>query len=225
MFFTIDGCDGTGKSTQITLLAQYLQELGHKVITCRDPGSTAVGEQVRDLLLHRHDLHITRRCEMLLYMAARAQLVDEIIRPALAAGKTVISDRFLLANVAYQGYGGGLDVEMLWQVGRVATAGVTPDLTLILDASTDVTAARINSQTDRKLDRMESQGLSFYDRVRKGYLAEAGRQSGQIVVIDADRAVECVQADIRLAAQRIIKHQAYGEMEDSPDAQAFGGLA
>jgi len=221
MFFTIDGDDGTGKSTQIELLAQWLKEQGQKVLICHDPGSTPVGEEIRELLLHRHDLNIGRCCEMLLYMAARAQLVDEIIRPAIAAGKTVISDRYLLSNIAYQGYGGGLDVDAIWQVGRIATAGIMPDLTLILDTPTDIAAARIN----RRFDRMEAQGRDFHARVRAGFRTEAGRRSGQIVVIDAARSVDAVQADLRLAVQRTLRRQRYEEVEDSADAQAFGGLA
>ena len=132
MFLSIDGGDGTGKSTQVELLGAWLREQGHEVVACRDPGSTPLGEAVRGILLDRHDLHIDRRSEMLLYMAARAQMVEEVIRPALAEGKTVLCDRYLLANVVYQGYGGGLDVATLWEVGRVATGGLMPDLTIVL---------------------------------------------------------------------------------------------
>ncbi len=105
-------------------MAQWLRQRGHEVVACRDPGSTPLGEAVRGILLDRHDLHIHRRSEMLLYMAARAQMVEEVIRPALEQGKTVLCDRYLLANVVYQGYGGGLDVPTLWEVGRVATGGL-----------------------------------------------------------------------------------------------------
>ena len=110
MFLSIDGGDGTGKSTQIALLAEFLRQDGREVVVCRDPGSTRLGEAVRELLLSRTDLRIDRRAEMLLYMAARAQLTEELIRPALEQGKTVICDRYLLANVVYQGHAGGLDV-------------------------------------------------------------------------------------------------------------------
>ena len=126
LFLSIDGCDGTGKSTQMELLTGWLTSSGHDVVVCRDPGSTPLGEEVRGLLLDRADLQIHRRSEMLLYMAARAQLVEEIIRPALESGKTVVSDRYLLANVVYQGHAGGLDVETLWEVGRIATDSVSP---------------------------------------------------------------------------------------------------
>ena len=201
MFFSIDGGDGTGKSTQIDLFCQWLRQEGHEVVACRDPGSTPLGEAIRELLLHRHDLAIDRRSEMLLYMAARAQLVTELIRPALQAGKTVVADRYLLANVVYQGYGGGLDVPTLWEVGRVATGGLLPDLTIVLDLPADVAATRIN----RDPDRMEMQGLEFHARVREGFLAEAQRQPERIVVVDASRPIAEVQADVRIAAQRAMR--------------------
>jgi dTMP kinase len=200
VFFSIDGGDGVGKSTQVALLCQWLTQLGYSVVSCRDPGSTRLGEAVRELLLHRQDLHPSRRSEMLLYMAARAQLADEVIRPALQQGKIVVSDRYLLANVVYQGYGGGLDVESLWQVGEVATGGLMPDLTLLLDMPAEVALARIA----RTHDRMEQQGLEFHRRVREGFLKEAQRQPDRIVLIDADRPVELVQADIRAAVGKLL---------------------
>ena len=200
MFFSIDGGDGTGKSTQIELFCQWLRQQGQQVVACRDPGSTPLGEVIRDLLLHRHDLEIGRRSEMLLYMAARSQLVTELIAPALQAGKTVVADRYLLANVVYQGYGGGLDVQALWEVGRVATGGLMPALTMVLDLPAEVAAARIQ----RNPDRMEMQGLEFHTRVREGFLTEARRQPEQIVVVDASRPIDIVQEGLRVAAQRVL---------------------
>jgi dTMP kinase len=201
MFFSIDGGDGVGKSTQADLFCGWLRELGHEVLACRDPGSTRLGEAVRELLLERHDLEIHRRSEMLLYMAARAQLVEEIIRPALQQGQIVVADRFLLANVVYQGYGGGLDVETLWEVGRVATGGLMPDLTIVLDMPAESAAGRIA----RELDRMEQQGAGFHGRVREGFLAEAARRPGEIVVVNAAAPIEQVQAAIRAAAGRVLQ--------------------
>ena len=200
MFFSIDGGDGTGKSTQIKLFCQWLGELGHQVVACRDPGSTPLGEAVRELLLHRHDLEIDRHGEMFLYMAARAQMVRQIIRPALAEGKTVVADRYLLANVVYQGYGGGLDVETLWEVGRVATGGLLPELTIVLDLSAQAATSRLSG----KPDRMEQQGDAFHRRVRDGFLAEAAREPERIVVIDTSAPIEEVQAEIRKAAGRVL---------------------
>jgi dTMP kinase len=199
-FFSIDGGDGTGKSTQVALLAEWLTGRGHEVVTCRDPGSTPLGEAVRELLLHRQDLRIDRLGEMLLYMAARAQLVAEVIRPALAQGKSVISDRYLLANVVYQGHGGGLDVPSLWEVGRVATGGLEPDVTIVLDLPVEAAARRLQ----RTLDRMEKQGEAFRERVRQGFLTEAARRPNRIVVIDAARNVADVQAEIRRAVEAFL---------------------
>ncbi|MBN2216697.1 MAG: dTMP kinase [Pirellulales bacterium] len=200
MFLSIDGCDGTGKSTQIGRLADWLRGHGRDVVVCRDPGSTPLGEAIRQLLLDRTDLAIDRRSEMLLYMAARAQLVEQVIRPALAAGQTVISDRYLLANVVYQGHAGGLDVESLWDVGRVATGGLMPELTIVLDMPADAAAARLR----RSLDRMELQGDGFHARVRDGFLAEARRRPGEIVVVDANRDVEAVEQAIRQAIKPML---------------------
>ncbi len=193
MFISIDGGDGSGKSTQVDLLCRWLRGQRHEVVQCRDPGSTPLGEAVRTILLDRHDLRIHRRSEMLLYMVARAQLVEEVIRPALERGATVVSDRYLLANVVYQGYGGGLDVPTLWEVGRVATTGLMPDLTVVLDVPPEVAVARMN----RPLDRMECQGAEFHARVRAGFLTEAARTPDRIRVVDASGNVEEVQEEIR----------------------------
>jgi len=182
-------------------LAEWLGGLGHAVVTCRDPGSTALGEAIRGLLLDRHDLAIHRRSEMLLYMAARAQMVEEVIRPALAQGKTVICDRYLLANVVYQGHAGGLSVAEVWQVGHVAVEGVMPDLALVLDLPAGAAVARLQ----RPLDRMEQQGDSFHARVRQGFLDEAARRPDRIRVIDASRSIDEVQADVRAAVGRVLK--------------------
>lgn len=193
MFLSLDGIDGVGKTTQIELLCQWLRAEGCDVVTCRDPGSTRLGEAIRKILLDRDDLGMGRTSEMFLYMAARAQLVEEVIAPALEAGKTVVADRFLLANVVYQGHAGGLDVETLWQVGRVATAGLTPTLTIVLDMPSEKAAARL----DRTLDRMERQGEGFRRALRDGFLAEAARRPREVVVVDAGRSRDEVQADIR----------------------------
>src|SRR5947207_6777762 len=147
-FISLDGLDGTGKSTQCRLLADWLRGRGLAVEQCADPGGTAVGTVVRDLLLHhRHEMALP--CEALLFMASRAQLTAEVIRPALAAGRVVVCDRFLLANVVYQGHAGGLDVERLWDLGRFATGGLEPDLTLVLDLSPEAALARRGRPPDR----------------------------------------------------------------------------
>jgi dTMP kinase len=201
MFFSFDGIDGVGKTTQIEKFCDWLRSQGRETVTCRDPGGTPLGEAVREVLLQRNDLEISRMSEMLLYMAARAQLVEQIIQPALAAGKTVVSDRYLLANVVYQGHAGGLDVPQLWQIGQFITRGVQPDLTFLLDMPPAAAAGRIQ----RELDRMEQHGDDFRERVRNGFLAEAARRPQQIVVIDASRSIDEVHSAIRAAAQRVLK--------------------
>jgi dTMP kinase len=201
MFFSFDGIDGVGKSTQVRLFVEALRARGLEVVVCRDPGSTSLGEKVRELLLnHSAQTAIGRRSEMLLYMAARAQLVDEVIRPALAAGKIVVSDRYVLANVVYQGHAGGLEPAAVWRVGRLATDGVEPDCVFVLDMAPEAAFQRMN----RQLDRMELQGDEYRMRLRTGFLTEAGASDGRIHVIDAGRAIETVQADIwRIATMKL----------------------
>src|SRR5262245_8316454 len=153
MFFSFDGIDGVGKSTQLRLFCDWLTQQGRPPVLCRDPGSTMLGEQIRGILLASHDsVPMGQRSEMLLYMAARAQLVDEVIQPALAAGQVVVSDRFLLANVVYQGYAGGIDVKAVRSVGAVATGGIVPDCTFLLDMDPGEALKRVG----RQLDRVES---------------------------------------------------------------------
>ncbi len=199
MFFSFDGIDGVGKTTQMRLFCEWLGEQGREIVTCRDPGSTALGEQVRAILLTSDEATpIAARTEMLLYMAARAQLVDEVIRPALESGKTVVSDRYLLANIVYQGYAGGLDVSVVREVGRVATEGMMPDCTFLLDMSPRDAMKRMGDE----LDRMESRGDDYREQLRQGFLEEANFAGDKVHIILADREVDAVQDEIRnLAAQ------------------------
>ena len=199
MFFSFDGLDGVGKTTQMDLFLAWLRDLGHDAVSCRDPGSTPLGEAIREILLS-HQVPISRPAEMLLFMAARAQLVEEFIRPALAAGKTVVSDRYLLANAVYQGHAGGLDVPTIWRIGEAATGGLMPEIVFVLDMPPQTAAGRI----DRQRDRMESQGDEFQARLRQGFLAEAAKDPSRIVIIDAARDIDTVQADIRRAAAGVL---------------------
>jgi dTMP kinase len=187
LFFSLDGLDGCGKSTQCRLLAEHLRSKGLRVTTCADPGGTAIGAQLRDILLHhRHEM--TPACEACLFMASRAQLVHEVIRPALEAMHIVISDRYLLANVVYQGHAGGLDPDQLWQIGQVATGGIQPDLTLVLDIPVETAAARRTGPGDR----VESRGPEYQARVRSGFLLEAMRHRDRMCVINADQPPDAV---------------------------------
>jgi dTMP kinase len=167
------------------------------VVSCVDPGGTPLGQELRQILLSgRH--HLAPACEALLFMASRAQLVEEVIRPALALGKMVVSDRYLLANVVYQGHAGGLDVELLWHVGQLSTGGLEPDLTILLDLPLELALAR----RGRPADRMESRPLEYHQRVRQGFLTEAHHRPERIVVVDASASVEDVQARLREEVDR-----------------------
>ncbi len=193
MFFSFDGIDGVGKTTQMNLFCQWLGEQGHEVVTCRDPGSTPLGERVREILLTSGDeTPIAARSEMLLYMAARAQLVEQVIQPALAEGKTVVSDRFLLANIVYQGHAGGIDINAIRDVGQVTTQGLSPDCTFLLDMLP--TAAR--DRMGNELDRVESRGNEYRQKLREGFLSEAQHMGKSIHVIDAARPVETIQTEL-----------------------------
>lgn len=180
-FITLEGIDGSGKSSQLTRLADWLQSLGLEVVTCRDPGSTAAGDAVRNILLHRQEIPLAATAEMFLYMAARAQLVAEVIRPALDRGAWVVSDRFLLSNIVYQGHAGGLDPDSVRQIGQTATGGLEPDLVLWLDIDLATAAARMQ----RSLDRLESRGDAFRERLRAGYRYEAAADPQRICEVDA----------------------------------------
>jgi dTMP kinase len=199
MFFSFDGLDGVGKTTQINLFIEWLRAAGRDVVRCQDPGSTPLGETIRGILLG-HNVPISLVSEMLLFMAARAQLVADVIRPAIERGHTVVSDRYLLANVVYQGHAGGLDINVIRRIGEVVTLGIMPDLVFLLDMSPQSAAGRIQ----RQADRMESQGELYQARLRQGFLAEAAADPGRIVVIDAAREIEAVQNDIRAAASRVL---------------------
>jgi dTMP kinase len=200
LFFSFDGIDGVGKSTQLGLFCQWLEDQELEVVVCRDPGSTPLGERIREILLNSDkSVSIGSRSEMLLYMAARAQLVESVIRPALAAGKIVVSDRFLLANVVYQGYAGGLDVRSVRQVGAIAVDGLMPDCTFLLDMDPATALARVG----RQLDRVESRGAAYREQLRAGFLEEAAK-GGSVHVIRAERTVEAVQAEIRDVAAALL---------------------
>jgi dTMP kinase len=192
VFIAFDGIDGAGKSTQIERLRVFLEGRGHRILSVRDPGSTRLGDAVREILLHREDIPLEMTSEMFLYMAARAQLVAEQIRPALEGGATVLCDRFLLANVVYQGSAGGLDVETLWTVGRIATGGLMPDVTIVLDLEPAIAASRIQ----RGQDRLEKRGLAYFERVRAGFQDQLPRCGGQTILIDANRSPDAIHASI-----------------------------
>jgi dTMP kinase len=208
MFFSLDGIDGVGKSTQLQLFVQWLRDCsGESVIVCRDPGSTSLGESIRQLLLDREGARIDIHAEMLLYMAARAQLVSEIIQPALQRNQHVVCDRYLLANLAYQAFGGNLPLDQVQAVGRIATQQLLPDVTFLLDIDPDLAASRMQQRSPNQSgDRMESRGTDFQRRVRAGFLQIAA-DDDRIHVLDASASIEQIQTEIRQIAQRQIAHQ------------------
>ncbi len=193
LFLSLDGIDGTGKSTQCRLLVEWLRSARRDVVACVDPGGTPLGQELRHLLLSgRH--HLAVAAEALLFMASRAQLVEEVIRPALEAGKVVVSDRFVLATLVYQGHAGRLDLDLLRQAGRLATGGLEPDLTFVLDLPLETALAR---RAHRSNDRVESRPIDYHQRVREGFLAEAALCPQRVRVIDAAAGIDEVQAELR----------------------------
>jgi dTMP kinase len=193
MFITFEGGEGSGKTTQIRLLDERLRQLGYAVLTTREPGGTPLGEKLRTLLLDVNS-QIEPQAELLLYAADRAQHVATLIRPALAAGKIVISDRYADSALAYQGYGRGLDLTALRQIMAFATGGLQPDITFFLDLDPQQGLARC-AQSGRA-DRFEAQALDFHQRVREGYLALIAAEPERWVRIDADQPLAVVQGTI-----------------------------
>ena len=201
-FLSVEGGDGSGKSTQIKNIKEYLTERGQEVILTREPGGTPVAEKIRELILDPANKALTGRAEMLLYAASRAQHLEEKILPALAEGKTVLSDRFTDSSIAYQGYGRGLG-DMVAEVNRIATGGKEPDLTIFLNITPAAGIARKNKQDGHTLDRMEQEKLTFHEAVYEGYLTLAKESGGRIAAIDADRPAEEVFADIKKELDRV----------------------
>ena len=190
-FISLDGIDGVGKSTQTAQLLQYLTDQGHEVISVRDPGSTEIGARLRAILLDS-ELVMHRRTEAMLFMASRCEMIETTIRPALEHGKTVVSDRFLLANVVYQSIGGDVSAEQLWEMGRWANGGLQPDLTLLLDMPATAAMKRL----DGPADRMESRGLQYMESVRQAFLQQLPSASGRTAVINADQDAIAVTAEM-----------------------------
>lgn len=201
-FITVEGGDGSGKSTQIQKIEAYLREHGREVILTREPGGTPVAEQIRELILNPANRAMTGRAEMLLYAASRAQHVEEKILPALAAGRDVLCDRFVDSSIAYQAYGRGLG-GIVAEVNRIAAAGAVPDLTIFLNISPAAGMARKNRQDGHELDRLELEKAAFHEKVYEGYLTLAKENSDRIADIDADRPADEVFADIQAELDRV----------------------
>ncbi len=208
VFITFEGIEGSGKSTQIVQLARHLAERGKPVTLTREPGGTAIGDQVRKILLDPANKALTPRAELLLYAAARAQHLDELVRPELESGKIVLCDRFSDATMAYQGHGRGLDEATINALDRIATAGLRPRLTILLDIDAAAGLARARGRnSSRGLEteaRFENEELAFHERVRRGYLVLAKAEPGRFRVIDAARTPEEIQRDIQAVVEDVL---------------------
>ena len=197
MFITLEGPDGSGKSTQIGPLAEFLRQQGYPVLTTREPGGTPISDQVRTVLLNRMENQAMRpRTEILLFLAARAQLVEEVIRPRLAAGEIVLSDRYADSTLAYQGYGHQVDCDLLRQLLDFATGSLWPDLTILLDVDVE-TGLKRRLTGGGEWNRLDAHAVAFHQRVLEGYHALAEREPQRWVTVDGNRPFAKVQADLR----------------------------
>jgi dTMP kinase len=200
-FISLEGIEGVGKSTNVAFTAETVRRAGFEVVTTREPGGTPFGERVREWILNGDHGALSAEIESLLMFAARARHLDEVIRPALAAGRWVVCDRFTDATFAYQGGGRGASRALLEALRSEIHKGVDPDLTLLLDAPLDVGAARISN---RALDHFEREQRPFFERVRAAYLTLAAEQSTRIKVVDAASSLEQVQQDIAMHVRALL---------------------
>jgi dTMP kinase len=195
-FITLEGPEGSGKSTHASRLAEYLRSKGRDVLLTREPGGTAIGDQIRAILNDHANTAMHPRAEILLFCASRAQLVNRMIRPHLARGGTVVCDRFSDSTLAYQGYGHGLDLGILRTISNFATEQLTPDLTLLLDLPVEIGLAR-RRRSESDWNRLDALEVAFHRRVRQGYLELSRAEPGRWVPIDADREEEAVWESIK----------------------------
>lgn len=203
MFITLEGPEGSGKTSQIPLLADHIRALGHEVLLTREPGGTFIGDQIRNVLVSLENKALTPQAETLLFLAARAQLVREVIQPALTRGVVVLSDRYADATLAYQGYGHGVDLDILRQLLSFATGGLQPNLKILLDIDVENGLRR---KTDcGEWNRLDAYSIAFHKRVRDGYHSLVSTEPEKWVVIDAGRDRELVQADLRKTVETALK--------------------
>ncbi|MBI3173474.1 MAG: dTMP kinase [Chloroflexi bacterium] len=195
MFITLEGPEGSGKTSHIPHLVEYLREKGYIVFPTREPGGTSIGEQIREVIHDLKNVEMHPRTETLLYQAARAQIVEQVIRPRLAAGEIVLSDRYADSTIAYQGYGHQQDLEQVRALIRYATGGLVPDLTILLDLDVEVGLKRKTRQDE--WNRLDAYTVDFHRRVRAGYLEMLKLDPARWSVVDAGQPWEQVQADLR----------------------------
>ena len=202
VFITFEGVEGCGKSTHSKLLFEYLKKSGYRTVHTREPGGTKLGEAVRSVLLDSSGISISDTTELFLFEACRAQIVKEIIRPALDRGCIVISDRFSDATLSYQGYGGRVDIKSIKILDKVATAGLVPDLTMLLDIDT---LEGLRRARKKGIDRIEKKDLSYHKRVRAGYLKLSKEHPGRIRRVEVSGRIPEVQANIRREVEIVLR--------------------
>ena len=192
LFITFEGADGSGKTTQLNKIKNFLEEKGFDVVVTREPGSLELGQKIRNILLH-YDGVVADRCEIFLFLADRAQHVETFIKPAIEEGKIVLCDRHTDSTIAYQGYGREQDIELLKKLNEIAVNGLKPDLTMLFDVSTETAQERVGNEKDR----MESIGIEFHKKVRNGYLELLKENSDRIKLINANNSIETVFEDAK----------------------------
>jgi dTMP kinase len=203
---SFEGSEGSGKSTQVVRLAARLQELKRDVVSVREPGGTEIGEQIRGLIVHNSKGdEMCAETELLLFAAARAQLVREVIAPALTRGAFVLTDRFLDSTTVYQGIGRNLALDPVERINRFAVGNVMPNLTIVIDVPTEVSLARIRQRASDVPDRMERENIDFYNKVREGYLVLAKGMPDRFIVIDGTKSEDVIARKIWAEAQKLLK--------------------
>lgn len=211
IFISIEGPEGSGKSTHAERLIERLKNVGREVVAVREPGGTNTGEAIRNILQHNSaDEDIYPETETLLFAACRAQLVHAVIKPALNEGKCVVSDRFIDSTVAYQGYGRGFAIKDIIDINKFAISGIMPDLTILLDVNIEIGFNRIiehNQKIGKELDRMELAGKEFHEKVRDGYLELAKQAPERFTIIDSSRDLDMVANDIWEAVSNLLQQQ------------------
>ena len=203
MFITLEGPEGSGKTSHIPSLVEYLRENGYIVFPTREPGGTSIGEQIREVIHNLKNVEMHPRTETLLYQAARAQIVEQVIKPRLEAGEIVISDRYYDSTIAYQGYGHQQNLEQVRTLVKYATGGLVPDLTVLLDV--DVEEGLKRKKKDNEWNRLDAYTVEFHQRVRAGYLEMVRQEPSRWVVVDAGQKWESVQEELRKVIEAKLK--------------------
>jgi len=204
MFITLEGPEGSGKTSHIPPLVEYLREKGHIVFPTREPGGTSIGEQIREVIHDLKNVEIHPRTETLLYQAARAQIVEQVIKPKLAAGEIVLSDRYYDSTIAYQGYGHQQDLEQIRALVKYATGGLVPDLTILLDVDVEEGLQR-KKKNNAEWNRMDDHAIQFYQRVRAGYLVMVKQEPKRWIIVDSSKRWESVQNELRKVIEAHLK--------------------